>query len=175
MPTMTLSQIVQSLDLPTDKLRDQEFSKHRYKPISLLEVGVHRGGSIHLWDQYFKRAKRIIGIDTDLSQVWSRDTLSERVELVTASAYDKGIVDSLGDFDIIIDDCLHDVESQVKFLELYFPRLKPEGVLVIEDIWDAEKDLPRLLATLSPNVRYETKDYRANGKHIDDYLLIVRA
>ena len=37
-------------------------------------------------------------------------------------------------YDIIIDDGLHTVESQINTFKLYFPKLKKQGIYVIEDV-----------------------------------------
>lgn len=42
------------------------------------------------------------------------------------------------EFDIVIDDGPHTLESMIKFIQLYSQVMKKDGILVIEDIqsWD---------------------------------------
>ena len=41
---------------------DRIFAQYRDEPINLIEIGVSRGASLHLWQEYF-RAATVIGID----------------------------------------------------------------------------------------------------------------
>ena len=43
-------------------------------------------------------------------------------------------VSKLNNFDIIIDDGPHSLESQLKFIDLYYPKTNLGGVVIIEDI-----------------------------------------
>ena len=59
-----------------------------------------------------------------------------RIKTSLCNAYDKKIVDELPGFDIIIDDGPHTFDSHTACLELYLPKIKKDGMLVIEDIPD---------------------------------------
>ena len=39
------------------------FSKYKDKDITFVEIGVHNGGSLGIWRQYFSKNSKIIGID----------------------------------------------------------------------------------------------------------------
>ena len=42
---------------------EENFSKYRNKKITVLEIGVFRGGSLSMWQKYFGTQAKIIGID----------------------------------------------------------------------------------------------------------------
>ena len=42
---------------------EENFSRYRNKKITLLEIGVFRGGSLSMWKKYFGAQAKIIGID----------------------------------------------------------------------------------------------------------------
>lgn len=108
---------------------DNYFSSLREKKLNILEIGVKGGGSIKLWKEYFINSK-IYGIDTNLIKHASyKDAI-----LISGDAYDKKIVDQLPDLDIVIDDGPHTLESQLKCIEMYFPKLTSTGTIIIEDI-----------------------------------------
>ena len=44
---------------------ERHFREFVYKPVTFLEIGVWRGGSLQMWKRYFGPHARIIGIDID--------------------------------------------------------------------------------------------------------------
>ena len=115
--------------------------------IHLLELGVHRGGSLLLWRDYFPLAK-IVGIDIKLPQGFGP---FDRIALFEGSQADVGFLSRVAEnvapdgFDIIIDDASHFGElTKVSFWHLFDKHLKPGGLYVIEDwgtgYWDDWSD-----------------------------------
>ena len=41
----------------------KHFEKYRNRPITMMEIGVHGGGSLQMWHDYFHPESRIVGID----------------------------------------------------------------------------------------------------------------
>jgi hypothetical protein len=106
------------------------------KEITLLEVGVHRGGSLRLWRDYFPRGT-IIGIDRRLPEHFQPD---ERIQIFEGSQGDKAFLSKVANstapdgFDIIIDDASHIGEkTKGTFWHLFDHHLKPGGLYAIED------------------------------------------
>lgn len=111
------------------------------KGACLLEVGVHKGGSLALWREYFAESARVFGIDVNRGvQSFPLDggikvlILDSRDAAVVARAL-RGLT-----FDVIIDDGLHHPEAQRRTFEALRPFLKPEGVYVVEDVYSLRPD-----------------------------------
>lgn len=127
---------------------DEAFKKYADQKISLMEVGVLNGASLVMWHKYFKNAQKIIGIDRGgISAKWEPHFLQyletcpnrDVVQILYGDAYSEAFASSLQDnFDIIIDDGDHKIQSQTKFIELYLKKLKPNGILVIEDVFNPD-------------------------------------
>lgn len=105
-------------------------------PITLLELGVARGGSLELWRDYFP-AGRIVGLDRYPSAAMER---TERIRVYTGAQDDTGLLDDIASreaptgFDIIIDDASHiGSVSRVSFWHLFCQHLRPGGLYCIED------------------------------------------
>ena len=43
------------------------FERYRDRPITMLEIGVFRGGSLRMWKEYFHTDSTIVGVDIDES------------------------------------------------------------------------------------------------------------
>lgn len=140
---------------------DKGAAKHRYtelyhmlfhplrqQPITFLEMGLQIGGpehgqsadrettdlpSVRMWLEYFPKA-RIHGLDVSDFGWFAQDRftfhrcdMDDRAALAASAA-------NLPPLDIVIDDASHASHHQQNaFLEL-FPRLKPGGLYIIEDL-----------------------------------------
>jgi hypothetical protein len=106
------------------------------KQITLLELGVYKGGSLLLWHDYFPQAK-IVGIDIHLPENFQS---SDRIHLFEGSQSDKKFLSDVAQkiapegFDIIIDDASHIGElTKIAFWHLFDNYLNPGGLYIIED------------------------------------------
>ena len=102
----------------------------------VLELGVHRGGSLALWRDYFPNAT-IAGIDVDLAHFHCDDLT--RIEVFQGSQTDEEFLRRTASafapegFDLVIDDASHiGWETELAFRVL-FEHVKRGGFYVIED------------------------------------------
>ena len=168
---------------------DDEFKKYQDKDINFLEIGIMSGGCFLLWSAYFKNAKNIVGIDCTDEFLHPDCKEIEGVDYHFHDAYDEEFVNGLMDFDIVIDDGQHTLESQLECIDLYLPKLNKGGVLIIEDVQDAshfEKFIEaseKVSEDDNDDVEYEVEclDFRTSPFHQekgwsppDDMLFVVR-
>jgi hypothetical protein len=106
------------------------------KDIKLLEIGIHRGGSLQLWRDYF-RLGVIVGIDIKLPEHFAP---GERIQVYKGSQADEEFLSDVANktaregFDIIIDDASHiGALTKITFWHLFDNHLKPGGLYAIED------------------------------------------
>lgn len=107
------------------------FEELQLNDLSLLEIGISTGASLKMWKEFFVNGK-IYGIDCQNSV--HPDFHDDFITYYIQDAYDKSFVDSLCNFDIIIDDGPHTLSSQLNFINLYYNKLNPDGFMIIEDI-----------------------------------------
>ena len=163
----------------TDKNTDHSYISNVYENLfndvqdiflNILEVGIDRCGSIKLWREYFSNAI-IYGIDI----IDFQEINDEKIKLFKNDAYDINFVKSLpNNFDLIIDDGPHTLESMIKFLQYYQPKLNDNGILIIEDIQNI--DWVEILKShiLPENIQnYTVYDLRKSKGRSDDILLII--
>lgn len=103
------------------------------------------GASLRGWSNYFTRAK-IFGADVDPEIVGGpRD--SDRITTHWVDQTNPEAIRALWqafpyEFEIIIDDGLHEAHANITFLENSYAKLSPTGVYIIEDI--VPGDVPEL-------------------------------
>ncbi len=126
---------------------ERVFSGIRNEKITMLELGIFKGESLLLWEEYFINGK-IVGIDKNESDTTN---MSNRIFTFQGDQQDKEFLDFVAretapnGYDVIIDDASHvgDV-TKTSFWHLFEKHLKPGGIYVVEDwrtgYWDAWLD-----------------------------------
>lgn len=160
----------------------KEFESKQDDKVDLLEIGFRHGASLFLWHNYFRKG-HIYGADNGsdialtsenpMNNNWLEQT---NIDTFIGDAYTKSFLNQLPEkFDIIIDDGPHSMSSQLKFIELYVPKLKRGGVAIIEDLqrYGGLCLWPLMLKTPF-KYRIEFYDLRDRLSPTDDLLFVVR-
>ncbi|MGE7157505.1 class I SAM-dependent methyltransferase [Methylorubrum rhodesianum] len=113
---------------------DRCLSKYKSKEITLVEVGVYRGGSVATWGEYFPKAT-IVGLDItpDCTQ-YANNNVFVRIGDASSSSFLFEVVREFGEPTIFIDDGSHRWDHQISTFQIMFPILKAGGTYIIEDI-----------------------------------------
>lgn len=127
------------------KYYSDEFTPRRDEEINILEIGVRFGDSIKLWREWFTKGD-VFGIDVSYTQQAQKLLEKLDINIIIDDAYSNECIESIPNdfFDYIIDDGPHTIESQLKFVESYLPKLKKGGKLIVEDIEEWRRDVPKL-------------------------------
>lgn len=146
-----------------DEFYQKTFEPFSDEEITLVEIGIRSGASIKLWREFFSKAN-IIGIDNlqdhnDNRTPINKDWISDGVKFIDFDAYSEKIFDILKtNIDILIDDGPHTLESHIKLLEMYIPKMNSGGMIIIEDI------------SYNPNNLYNyVPDYLKEKSYVCDY------
>ena len=151
------------------------FKNRQLSVKNVLEIGIEKGGSLKLWNDYFVNAK-IYGLDIDEPPQF----LSKYERIITHKwdAYCDNTIQYFLDkdikFDIIIDDGPHTLDSMVYIVENYTKLLNTNGILIIEDVQAIEwceilySNVDTCLQEFSYNI-----DRRNIKGTLDDILFIV--
>ncbi len=154
-----------------------EFTPRRYEELYIVEIGIYRGRSLLAFQEWFTNST-IVGIDncsTFPKDYWTRllklYNKFRNVGIIYADAYQPTIANIFPDnsIDYLIDDGPHTIQSQIIAVNLYWPKIKPGGKLIIEDIQDIKKAIP---VFNSLNIPYQVIDLRKNKGRYDDVLII---
>lgn len=110
---------------------DLHFQEWKYRSPRFLEIGVQFGGSLKIWKEYFRTKFELVGVDILPECKQYED---ENTKIYIGDQADKKFLESLGSFDIIVDDGGHTMKQQRTSFEVLFPKLSSGGIYVIEDL-----------------------------------------
>lgn len=138
----------------------RHFEPYRAKPVSMLEIGVFRGGSLRMWKKYFHPESIIVGIDIDenCKQYESADRqIHVRIGSQADTDFLAAVNKEFGPFDIILDDGSHKTYHQlVSFNSLFREALKDGGCYMVEDMhtnyWASHLDTPESFIEVSKHM-----------------------
>ena len=186
MITRTLQQI-------WDELKEQGYesdkgSVHSYIPVyekllapyretalNVLEIGLFKGDSLRMWEQYFTRAA-VLGIDCSVTPHGGmadlRPMIEEgwRIEIFDAENINE--VEgrfSRYKFDVIIDDAGHHIEQQLNLYSIWKNYLADGGMYIVEDVQDIDNDWYEF--TSLGGLIY---DLRSEKNRYDDVLIVIK-
>ena len=123
-----------------------------------------------MWREYFQNAI-IYGIDEkDCPAAKDRD----RIKFLAENAYTSEVINNLpGDFDIIIDDGPHTLDTMTFTIKEYLKKINNNGILVIEDLQDFHWS--NILRKHVPdNYSIEVRDLRKVRNRYDDIAMVIR-
>ncbi|MFD9963228.1 class I SAM-dependent methyltransferase [Amycolatopsis sp. NPDC058986] len=118
---------------------EHHFRPWQEEPVRILEIGIggygeteYQGGSLHMWQRYFRRGL-VFGVD-----ITEKKVSGPRIRTFQGDQNDPefltGLADEIGPLDIVIDDGSHVSEHILTSFGTLFPLLKPGGLYVIEDL-----------------------------------------
>ena len=161
-------------------LYDELLKSRKDSAKNVIEIGVYAGGSIKLWNDYFTNAN-VYGVDIENeSSPFIANAIGilsgcERVKLhLGTNAYSQNIFGIGFQFDFVIDDGPHTLQSMLDCISLYAPTLTEKGILIIEDVQDISwlnemiNHVPQELAGC-----VKTFDLRSNKNRWDDIVFVI--
>jgi hypothetical protein len=148
--------------------------------LNVLEIGICKGGSIKLWNDFFTNAT-VYGLDTmTIDDVWEEIRNNDTIKLYTSiNAYDEeffisNFLHKETKFDLLLDDGPHTLESMIQFIKLYSQIMKEDGILIIEDVqsWEwidiLNNEVPHHLRKY-----IKVYDLRTNKNRYDDIVFTI--
>lgn len=134
------------------------------KPKIIIEIGVHQGYSVEVWQKAFV-PKLIIGVETDL-----RDLKYDKFQLVPGDSHSpevRHVVEGKLErqkADMLFIDGDHSYEGVKRDYELYLDLVRPGGVIVFHDValeGNPQVEVKKFWDQLKVGYRFE--EYRADG------------
>ena len=146
---------------------------------NVLEIGIDRGGSIKLWNDFFTNAT-VYGLDIiDDNLIWD-ELKNDKIKIFSSTdAYDETIfnvnfLDKGIQFDFMLDDGPHTLESMKQFIRLYSKVMTDDGILIIEDVQSIHW-IPMLIEVTPDHLKkyIMVYDLRENKGRYDDIVFSI--
>lgn len=124
---------------------ERHFAPFRGRPVTVLEIGVFRGGSLELWRSYFGPEARIVGLDIDPAcAALAGPRIDIRIGDQADPAFLRRVLDETRPPQIVIDDGGHRMGQMIASFEAIYPAMPVPGVYLVEDthtcFWGGEFD-----------------------------------
>ena len=117
------------------EIYDTHLHHLRDQHVNILEIGIAHGGSLQMWDYYFKGNATIYAIDINPE---CKKFESDNVKIFIGSQDDKAFLqkvrDSIPKIDILIDDGGHRMKQQIITFETLFNHITENGIYICEDM-----------------------------------------
>jgi cephalosporin hydroxylase len=154
----------------------------QYRARNVLEVGVFAGGSIKLWHDFFPNAT-VYGIDNlTLEQMQLEECITNNPRVILKTGVDgysedfvkTNFVNRHIQYDFMLDDGPHTLESMITFIKLYSQLMSDIGILIVEDVKSLE-----WIAVMYEHVPEHLKQYvhvydlRQNKGRYDDIVFVI--
>jgi hypothetical protein len=158
----------------------EKYFSTKQEDASLLEIGMMTGGSMYLWQQYFKKYN-LVGMDLSLGWNTKRlfqEGLENDLDIVLLFGVNSRSTDvpqavKNQKFDFIIDDGDHSAPAQIDTFKNYWQFLNIGGTYFIEDVVGPvqAEALKKFLATV-PNTKVDHY-FGLKNNRADDQIIIV--
>ena len=143
---------------------------------NVLEIGIFRGHSLLMWEEYFANAV-VYGMDCEVRPHGGMANLTEMIKsdlhniIIMDAENEKEIEKRFGGgkLDVIIEDANHSTEQQLNLYRIWKEYLAPGGIYIIEDVQDLDTD-----RKLFEDLGGEVIDLRNVKGRYDDCLIIFR-
>lgn len=142
------------------------FSKYRNKNVSILEIGVFKGGSLQMWKNYFKtpfNQVSVYGIDINPD---CKSLEEDNIKIFIGSQEDRDFLrrvkKEIGKIDLLIDDGGHTMNQQIVTFEELFDLVDDNGIYLCEDLHTSYMELY--------GGEYKGNTFIEYSKNLIDYL-----
>jgi hypothetical protein len=117
---------------------ERHFSPWRNRSLTFLEIGVHSGGSLQMWQRYFGPLAKIVGIDIDPQcSAHQSPGIFVRIGDQSDPKFLQELIDEFGVPDVILDDGSHMMAHQRATFDFFYPRMHKNAVYMVEDLHTA--------------------------------------
>jgi len=117
------------------EIYDRHLQHLKGQKINILEIGISHGGSLEMWNYYFKGNVNIYAVDINPE---CKKFESDNVKIFIGSQEDpkflKQLKDSIPTIDVLIDDGGHTMKQQITTFNHLFDKVAENGIYICEDL-----------------------------------------
>lgn len=114
---------------------ERHFSRYVGRPLTFLEIGCGRGGSLQMWKKYFGPQATIIGVDIKPKcKEFEEDQINVRIGSQSDTTFLASLIEEFGTPDIVLDDGSHRMKDVLASFKFLYPLTDRRGVYMVEDM-----------------------------------------
>ncbi|MFG6439384.1 class I SAM-dependent methyltransferase [Roseateles sp. LKC17W] len=114
---------------------ERHLAPFRNRTITVLEIGVFKGGSLQMWQRFLGPMATIVGIDINPEcKQHEEPGIHVRIGDQSDPQFLQSLIDEFGTFDIVIDDGSHRMQHLLRSFEFLYPRIAKNGLYIAEDL-----------------------------------------
>lgn len=175
------------------EIYDRHMQYLKNKKINILEIGISHGGSLEMWNHYFKGNATIYAIDINPE---CKKFESKNVKVFIGSQEDPTFLNSIRSLiprlDILVDDGGHTMKQQIITFKNLFDHVADNGIYICEDLhtsyWKSfgggykskrsfiefsKNFIDKLHAWHSKNIPIDNFTRSAHSLHFYDSMLVI--
>lgn len=145
---------------------DEYFQRFRGKPVHVVEIGVHSGGSLEMWRNYFGMDCLVYDIDIHedcraYENQYTRIFIGDQADRSFWTRFRQQVPH----VDILIDDGGHTFEQQAVTIEEMLHHIAPGGLYACEDIFPSRNSFAAYLYGLIAALNDVDEKHVVSGRH----------
>jgi hypothetical protein len=113
---------------------DLHCSKLRNTECCIVELGIGHGGSLQIWKKYYGPKAKIFGIDKNDRNDLNDDQIKTFVANQNNIQSMEEVASQIPPIDLFIDDGSHETPHHINTFNVFFPKLKEDGIYACEDL-----------------------------------------
>jgi FtsJ-like methyltransferase len=114
---------------------ERHFKDFVYRPVTFMEIGCGRGGSLQMWKRYFGPHARIIGVDVNPDcKTFEEDQVEVHIGQQQDVQFLQSVIHGVGIPDIVLDDGSHVMSDITSTFQFLYPRMAKNGIYMVEDL-----------------------------------------
>jgi hypothetical protein len=114
---------------------EQHFARFVNRPVTFVEIGCGRGGSLQLWTRYLGPHAQIVGLDVRPEcKAFESNRIAVRIGDQADEKFLASVVDEFGPPDVVLDDGSHIMTDLAATFGWLYPRTARDGVYMVEDL-----------------------------------------
>ena len=117
---------------------ERHLARFRNTTITVIEIGVSKGGSLAMWQRFFGPMATIIGLDiNERCMEHEAPGIHVRIGDQSDEAFLARVIEEFGTPDIIIDDGSHIMKHVSASFNFLYEKMSKSGVYIVEDLHTA--------------------------------------
>jgi methyltransferase family protein len=117
------------------EIYDRHLKHLRDKKINILEIGIAHGGSLEMWNNYFKGNATIYAVDINPEcKKFETDNVKIFIGSQEDESFLKMLKKTIPPIDVLIDDGGHYMKQQIVTFNNLFDHVTENGIYICEDL-----------------------------------------